>query len=252
MNELKVVSINGQLVTESREVANMIGRQHNELMKSIRTYIDYLAKGNFAHGDFFIKSTYKDKNNQTRPCFLLTKKGCEMIANKLTGEKGVLFTAAYVTRFNEMENKQPKVLSNKEQLVASMKLTIETAEEVDEIKEDVKMLKDTMRIDSREENMIRTKANKVVVEALGGKKSHAYKTMNRKVFSRFWNEFKRYFEVPRYGDIPKKQFSDAMEWINEWKPDTSTRIEIKYANSQLSIEDSGGKSDNNFLKKGLV
>ena len=28
-----------------------------------------------------------------------------MIANKLTGKKGVLFTAAYVTRFNEMEKK---------------------------------------------------------------------------------------------------------------------------------------------------
>jgi hypothetical protein len=29
--------------------------------------------------------------------------GCEMVANKLTGEKGVLFTAAYIMRFNEME-----------------------------------------------------------------------------------------------------------------------------------------------------
>jgi hypothetical protein len=37
------------------------------------------------------------------PCFLLTKMGCEMVANKLTGEKGVLFTAAYVIEFNRME-----------------------------------------------------------------------------------------------------------------------------------------------------
>lgn len=34
---------------------------------------------------------------------MLTKKGCEMVANKMTGEKGVLFTAAYVTAFNKME-----------------------------------------------------------------------------------------------------------------------------------------------------
>ena len=27
-----------------------------------------------------------------------------MVANKMTGEKGVLFTAEYVTRFNEMEH----------------------------------------------------------------------------------------------------------------------------------------------------
>ena len=37
------------------------------------------------------------------PCYLLSKMGCEMVANKLTGEKGILFTAAYVKRFNEME-----------------------------------------------------------------------------------------------------------------------------------------------------
>ncbi|MHB9924604.1 hypothetical protein CF091_14060 [Clostridium botulinum] len=29
--------------------------------------------------------------------------GCEMVANKLTGSKGVIFTAKYVEKFNEME-----------------------------------------------------------------------------------------------------------------------------------------------------
>ncbi|HUX79106.1 MAG TPA: phage antirepressor KilAC domain-containing protein, partial [Alphaproteobacteria bacterium] len=53
----------------------------------------------------FIKSSYKvDGNNKTYPCYLLTRKGCDMVANKMTGEKGVLFTATYVTKFEEMEN----------------------------------------------------------------------------------------------------------------------------------------------------
>ena len=30
--------------------------------------------------------------------------GCELIGNKQQGEKGILFTASYVKRFNEMEN----------------------------------------------------------------------------------------------------------------------------------------------------
>ena len=37
------------------------------------------------------------------PCYLITKKGCEFIANKLTGKKGTIFTATYINRFNEME-----------------------------------------------------------------------------------------------------------------------------------------------------
>lgn len=33
----------------------------------------------------------------------MTKLGCDFLANKFTGEKGILFTARYVKRFHEME-----------------------------------------------------------------------------------------------------------------------------------------------------
>ena len=53
--------------------------------------------------DFFIPSTYTDETGRTLPCYLCTRLGCDMIANKMTGEKGTLFTAAYVTKFRRME-----------------------------------------------------------------------------------------------------------------------------------------------------
>ena len=58
--------------------------------------------------DFFVPSTYLDAQNQERPCYLIAKKGCDMVANKMTGEKGVLFAAAYVTKFEEMEKELAK------------------------------------------------------------------------------------------------------------------------------------------------
>lgn len=87
----------------SNEVAEMIGKDHSKLIRDIRTYIGYLAEAKIGSGDFFIESYYKDANNQERPNYLLTKQGCEMVSNKLTGAKGVQFTARYVSRFNEME-----------------------------------------------------------------------------------------------------------------------------------------------------
>lgn len=99
MNDLKVQDFHGKQVIDSRDVARMVEREHNALLKSIRQYADYLAEGEIAQGDFFIESTYLDGNNQPRPNYLITKKGCDMIANKMTGKKGVLFTAAYVTAF---------------------------------------------------------------------------------------------------------------------------------------------------------
>ena len=103
LKELKAQDFHGKKVVDSREVAEMVEREHYELLKSIRQYAEYLAAGEIPVGDFFIESTYLDGNNQPRPNFLITKKGCDMIANKLTGKKGVLFTAAYVSAFEGMQ-----------------------------------------------------------------------------------------------------------------------------------------------------
>lgn len=103
--KLQVINHNGIEVVDSREVAEMIGKQHAHLMRDIKGYSDVIEnsnESNFGLVDFFILSTYKDGKGEKRPCYLLTKKGCDMVANKMTGEKGVLFTAAYVTAFEEM------------------------------------------------------------------------------------------------------------------------------------------------------
>lgn len=104
MNEL---TMKENVVTiESREVAGMVGKQHNELLKDIRRFIGFLNEGKIPHVDFFVESSYKDAKGEQRPGFSLTKQGCEMVANKLTGKKGTLFTAKYVRKFNEMEQSQ--------------------------------------------------------------------------------------------------------------------------------------------------
>ena len=106
MTDLTIIKHNGGAYIDSREVAKAIEKDHNHLLRDIREYARIMVKGgasNYGHSDFFIESTYISKQNRVMPCFLLSKMGCEMVANKLTGEKGVLFTAAYVTRFNEME-----------------------------------------------------------------------------------------------------------------------------------------------------
>lgn len=106
MNDLTLIQRDGGAYVDSREVAALIDKPHNDLMKSIRRYSGYLTEGRISLSDFFLESTYADSTGRTLPCYLLTKMGCEMVANKLTGEKGVLFTAAYVSKFNEMEQRE--------------------------------------------------------------------------------------------------------------------------------------------------
>ena len=89
----------------SREVAIMVEKQHNELLKDIRRYVKQLGVGKIPQSDFFTESTYKNSQNKEQPCYLVTRKGCEFIANKLTGQKGTEFTARYINRFHEMEER---------------------------------------------------------------------------------------------------------------------------------------------------
>lgn len=104
MQELTIKNYKGINVTDSREVAEMIGKEHKHLMRDIRGYIDVISTSpKMDPLKFFIENSYADSKGEIRPCYLLTKQGCEMVANKLNGKKGILFTAEYVQAFNQME-----------------------------------------------------------------------------------------------------------------------------------------------------
>ena len=99
-------------VIDSREVAEMMGKTHSALLKDLQGskdgksigIIPTLEKSNFDLSNYFIESSYKAGTKEYK-CFLCTKLGCEMLGNKQQGEKGILFTAKYVERFNEYEKK---------------------------------------------------------------------------------------------------------------------------------------------------
>lgn len=104
MNDLQ------QTIT-SLEIAEMMEVSHKEILRKIdgrkdrRGYMQVLTENQMAPSDYFIESTYKDASGKENKCYLVTKLGCDFLANKFNGEKGVLFTARYVKRFYEMEHK---------------------------------------------------------------------------------------------------------------------------------------------------
>ena len=104
MNNLTVFEQNGQLLTDSREVAMMVELEHYNLIKKIKSYAKHLTDVNFDVSEYFIESEYKDSTGRTLPRYLCTKKGCDMIANKMTGKKGVIFTATYIEAFEKMKD----------------------------------------------------------------------------------------------------------------------------------------------------
>ena len=92
-----------RLTLDSREVAVMLEKEHNHLLRDISVYAKYLTETKIGLSDFFQESTYKDITGRTLKKYQITKKGCEFLAHKQTGRKGSSFTASYINRFHEME-----------------------------------------------------------------------------------------------------------------------------------------------------
>ena len=137
MNELQLINKNGVFYADSRQVAEMISKRHDHLIRDIDNYIAVIGQNpKLGIDDFFIKSTYKSGTGKTYPCYLITRKGCNMVANKMTGDKGILFTAEYVTRFDEMEQamKNNMPVSAEELFLQSAKLFAEHGREIKALK----------------------------------------------------------------------------------------------------------------------
>ncbi|QJT71665.1 Rha family regulatory protein [Psychrobacillus phage Spoks] len=228
---MEIIKLDGQLVTDSRDVAEMVGRDHNNVTKDIRRIIEQLGEVT-SHQSYFIESTYTNLQNKELPCFLLSKKGCELYATRMTGEKGTKFAMGYIEEFNKMEQELNKPVNS---LELALQAALKHEQEIKGIKSDVDYLKGSMRIDSIQQQEIQQEAKKSIVHALGGKESNAYLEISKKAFSAFWNEFKLYFKVPRYGDIPKVKQEEAIRFIRLWRPSTILQMEIDNRNSQMTL-----------------
>lgn len=178
MSNLTVIKHNDINVVDSREVAAMTGKRHSDLLESINGYIHHLTNGKFRSLDFFIPSTYVDVKGEERPCFLLTRKGCDMVANKMTGEKGVLFTAAYVTKFEEMEKQQLDIskLSPELQMfktlfdkVAAQELEQKKLQQVvSETKQEVQAIRDVVALNPNAWRKETTEMINKIAQKIGG------------------------------------------------------------------------------------
>ena len=89
---------------DSLYVAEFFEKNHKEVLRDIRNIVapnSGLSK-EFAERNFALGS-YKDKQNQKRPCYYLTRDGFTILVMGYTGKKALRFKELYIRRFNEME-----------------------------------------------------------------------------------------------------------------------------------------------------
>ena len=121
-------------------------------------------------------------------------------------------------------------------LSTEMKAILMHDEKLVKIDQRVSGLENTMTIDYGQQKVLGDCVNRVVIDALGGKGSEAYREISKKVFSECNRDLKNYFHVNARNNVPKKRFDEAVDYISGWRPCTNTILLIKECNSQMSMD----------------
>ena len=179
MQDLQVVEQNNEFYVDSREVAEMVGKRHDHLIRDIKGYIEVLEENpKLGTRNFFEESTYITNQNKIQPCYLLTKKGCDMVANKMTGSKGVLFTAMYVDAFHKMDEhiKQQAQISTPTSQLEAIKMFVQIQEEQQafnqRIENEVTGIRNIVGIETKNWRNDTNKILSAIAQHLGGGDMH--------------------------------------------------------------------------------
>lgn len=229
---LTIIELRGKRVLTTAQ----LGAQYETSSDKISYNFNY-NKERYKEGKHFILlqgeelKAFKDANREFQgslnKLYLWTERGAWLHAKSLNTDRA---WEAYELLLDEYYKviEQPQ-FSN---LELALQAALKHEQDIKEVKSDISLLKDTMRIDSLQQQEIQQAARKVVVQALGGKNSGAYKEIGRKAFIAFWYEFKCYFNIPRYPDLPKIKQGEALDFIRLWRPSTSLQMEIDTFNRQ--------------------
>ena len=98
-------------------------------------------------------------------------------------------------------------------------------------------LENTMTVDYDQQRVLRKCISKSVIGSLGGENAPAYTDphVRGKVYSECNRDVQDWFRVNSVGNIPRKRFDEAVEYIQRWKPSTNTVMLIQQSNGQTSM-----------------
>ena len=109
----------------SLEIAEVTGRNHKDVMRSIREMEDAWAKVN---GRNFALVEYKDAKGEMRPCYSLNKTECLYIATKFNDEA----RAKLVLRWEELETKERNQYQVPQSFAEALMLAAKQQEQIEE------------------------------------------------------------------------------------------------------------------------
>lgn len=232
MNDIILSTQNGEPVASSRQIAESFGKEHKHVLDSIKN----LVAENSAAKSMFYETTFENRGKQY-PMYLMNRDGFTLLAMGFTGKAALEWKLKYIQAFNEMEKKlsTPQMPKLSKEMQALFLLDDRTQRQ----EQRLTALENTMTVDYNQQRVLRKSISRSVICALGDENAPAYidNHVRSKVYSECNHDVQDWFRVNSVGNIPRKRFDEAVEYIQRWKPSTNTVMLIQQTNGQTSLFD---------------
>lgn len=226
MSQLVFVE-NNQVVTDSLTIAEVFGKDHDNVLRDIRNQIEKLIEAGEKKFSLlnFEESDYKNERGRKYPKINLTEEAFALVAMAYVTPEAMKMKVKFINEFRYMREQlsQPKALSERQALVQSLKLTAELAEEVEEVRaiamnhdnkiiELERKVEEQITLDHAEQRRLQKAVAKKVYDHSNSKAEASV------LFRELYREIKDRFGVASYKDVKRKELQDALNYINYWIP----------------------------------
>ncbi len=209
---------NKEVVTDSLTIAEVFNKDHKNVLRDIK---DLDCSNEFSRLNF-APSNYEVRGKEY-PMYYISQDGFSFLVMGYTGKTAAEFKEKYITEFRRMEKKlnEPKVLTEKEQLEASMRMTLEASQEISEVKEKVTSLEERFDNELTLKHGQATAVNHSIkkrIERLYEAGVKGALETKRQMYSHIHSHLRRAFQAPTYREIKRQDFDEAIAWIEAWRP----------------------------------
>lgn len=214
---MKLVFIdNSKPVTDSLTVSEVFNKTHDKVLRDIRN----LGCSEEFRLTNFGESFYLNGQGRETPKVILTEQGFTMLAMGYTGQKAMEFKEKYIEAFHnmrtEIDRKKVVPLSERQALVQTLRLTAELADEMDEVREEVKAIREAVEEQITIDHGEQRKIQKAVARRVYEMCSEDHST--RELFPQLYREIKDRWAVASYRDVRRNEIEQVLQYIEAWKP----------------------------------
>ncbi|PES74698.1 phage regulatory protein [Bacillus cereus] len=230
---------NGEVVTDSLLIAEVFGKTHDNVLKDIRKQMEYT-------GYEFSLVNFHERNYENRgrlyPKINLTEEAFTLVVMSYNTKEAVQMKLKFIQEFKRMKQHIQNQQKIPKDPMGVLKLTFQALEghtqEIQEIKSEVKDLRENAPLYAVECDEISKAVRKLGVLLLAGKDSNAYKdtSLRRKLYSDIYSQLHREFGVNSYKAIKRHHLDRAIQIINEeYSIPIVLDEEITATNSQINM-----------------